>query len=82
MRLTLYMRPGCHLCSDALEILRRIGWQVDEMNIDEDRELWRRYTDRVPVVTLDGNEILSGAITEGQFRAALAASRVAQPGNR
>lgn len=59
---TVYSRPGCHLCDEALAELRLIGAEfpdlsVTEVDIDEDDELLKRYLERIPVVVIDGDEI-------------------------
>jgi hypothetical protein len=43
-RLTLYGRPGCHLC--------------EEVDISLDPRLERRLGERIPVVEIDGEEVL------------------------
>jgi glutaredoxin len=57
---TLYGRPGCHLCDEAraaLERVRaRVPFRLEERDITEDDELHRRYLVRIPVVCLDGHE--------------------------
>lgn len=56
-RVTLISRAGCHLCEDAEHVLDRIvpgGWT--RVDVDGDAELQRDYSDRVPVVLLDGRE--------------------------
>lgn len=58
-RITLYTRPGCHLCEDARAALDRIaadGWRWREINVETDIELEREYGDRLPVIMLDGKE--------------------------
>lgn len=55
-RLTLYTRPGCHLCEDAVAVLARIGEPFEEIDISGDRELEAEYGDRIPVIVLDGKE--------------------------
>ncbi|GAA2396874.1 thioredoxin family protein [Catellatospora methionotrophica] len=55
-RLTLYTRPGCHLCEDAVAVLERIGEPYTEIDISGDRELEADYGDRIPVIMLDGRE--------------------------
>jgi glutaredoxin len=59
----LYARPDCHLCDEAragLERLRGGGadFELEEVDIDSDDELLRRYLERIPVIELDG-EIVS-----------------------
>ncbi|WP_067508778.1 glutaredoxin family protein [Actinoplanes sp. TFC3] len=56
-RVTLISRAGCHLCEDAERVLDRIApgdWT--RVDVDESIELQRDYSDRVPVVLLDGKE--------------------------
>ncbi len=60
---TLYTRPGCHLCDEALEaiVALRDGprpFELREVNIDTDDELHARFLERIPVVEVDG-EIVS-----------------------
>jgi glutaredoxin len=55
----LYGRPDCHLCDEAragLESLRADGldFDLDEIDIESDDELLRRYLERIPVIELDG----------------------------
>ena len=59
----LYGRPDCHLCDEAragLERLRADGvsFELEEIDIESDDELLRRYLERIPVIELDG-EIVS-----------------------
>ena len=70
-QLTLYGRPDCHLCDDAREVLDRVGAAYDEVNIDEDDELFKRYLERIPVVTLDGEELFEYFVDEDALRARL-----------
>jgi glutaredoxin len=55
-RVTLYTRPGCHLCDDAVAELRRLEVAFAEVDISGDRELEAEYGDRIPVIMLDGKE--------------------------
>jgi glutaredoxin len=56
-RVVLISREGCHLCADAEKVLDRIiPGQWDRVDVDSDVELQRDYSDRVPVVLLDGAE--------------------------
>jgi glutaredoxin len=56
--ITIYSRPGCHLCDDAenvLESLRKeLNFEIEVINIDEDAELIKLYSDQVPVIHIDG----------------------------
>ncbi len=56
-RVTLISRAGCHLCEVAEQTLERIApGQWVRVEISESIELEREYSDRVPVVLLDGRE--------------------------
>jgi glutaredoxin len=71
VRLTLYGRPGCHLCDDARVVLQRIGERFNEINIEDDDELLKRYLERIPVLTLDGAELYDFHVDEADLRARL-----------
>jgi glutaredoxin len=71
--LVLYGRPGCHLCDDARAALQRIGHPFEEVDIEADDELLRRYLVRIPVVALDGEELFDHFVDEGALRARLQA---------
>jgi glutaredoxin len=60
----VYTRAGCCLCDDAIEILRRHGLSPEEIDIDRDDALCKRYTDCVPVVVIDGKERFRGRVNE------------------
>jgi glutaredoxin len=67
-RLVLYSRPGCHLCDDARVVLQRIGEPFDEIDIDSDDELFKRYLERIPVVALDGHDLYDFFVDEQDLR--------------
>lgn len=71
---TLYTRPGCHLCEEARTLLARAGRGLDvtpvEVNIEDDPALQERYDVRVPVAVVGGRE-LDWPFTERQARQAL-----------
>jgi glutaredoxin len=75
--LTLYTRPGCHLCEQARAIVERLrgplGLALDEQNIDTDPGLAARYGTSIPVVALDGEEVLAWPFTAEGARRALTA---------
>jgi glutaredoxin len=73
---TLYGRPGCHLCDDALAVLERIRadapFTLDTVNIEDDDALLRAYLERIPVVALDGRDLYDYYVNEADLRARLA----------
>jgi len=69
---TLYTRPGCHLCEQAKEamapLLREFGARLREVNIDRDPALRARYTNDVPVIFLGGRKVAKHRLDPRQFR--------------
>ena len=59
--LTLYGKPGCHLCEDARAIVERVcaGRDVvlEEVDITLGPTLHARYGERIPVLLLDGEPV-------------------------
>jgi glutaredoxin len=74
-RVTLYSRPGCHLCDDARavveEVCGELGEHYVEISIDDDPELRRRYGDEVPVTLVDGAQHDFWRVDRGRLRNAL-----------
>ena len=50
MRPRLYGRAGCRLCEEMARTLRSLGVEVDEIDVDADPRLQRRYGSDVPVL--------------------------------
>ncbi|WP_183094282.1 glutaredoxin family protein [Nocardioides stalactiti] len=59
-RVTLYSRPGCHLCDDARAVIEQVcaelGESYDEVSIDDDPELAGRFAHEIPVTYVDGRQ--------------------------
>jgi glutaredoxin len=58
---TLYGKPGCHLCDEARaavhEALAGRDVALREVDVTLDPVLERRYGERIPVLALDGEEV-------------------------
>jgi predicted thioredoxin/glutaredoxin len=67
----LVTRQGCHLCEDALGLLRDLGLEPRQRDVDADAELSRLYDFRVPVVLLDGRVIAEGRLDRDALSRAL-----------
>jgi glutaredoxin len=72
---TLYSKPGCHLCEAVramLDDLRgELGFRIDEVDISRDAALLVSYRLDIPVLMVDGVEIGRGRIEESDLMAAL-----------
>jgi glutaredoxin len=57
-RITLLGRPGCHLCDDAREVIRRVaddlGVAWEERDITQSEDDLREYWEQIPVTFVDG----------------------------
>ncbi|WP_432536563.1 glutaredoxin family protein [Kineococcus arenarius] len=78
-RVVLVSRAGCHLCDEGREVVRRVaeaaGEEWVEVDVDADPELLRRWSDRVPVVLVDGTERDFGLLDAGRIEGALRGRR-------
>ena len=70
-RITLYGRPGCHLCDEARAVLDRVGEPYIDVDIESDDELFKRYLERIPVVAVDGVEAFDYFVDEEGLKARL-----------
>lgn len=70
-RVTLYTRPGCHLCEEAKRAMLAARcdalYTLREINIDLDPELTRRYGWDVPVVLINEVETFRHRLTSSEF---------------
>ncbi|HUY74775.1 MAG TPA: glutaredoxin family protein [Candidatus Dormibacteraeota bacterium] len=71
MSLVLVTRRNCHLCDEALGLLRELGEEPELADVDSDDRLHDLYDWRVPVVMLAGRVIAEGNVTRDQLRRAL-----------
>lgn len=76
-RVTLYSRPGCHLCEDARAVIDRVcadlGEAYVEVSIDDDPALRERFGEEIPVTYVDGRQHDFWRVDEQRLRAALTA---------
>ena len=76
---TLYSRPGCHLCEEAkvviTPLLREFGAILREINIDEDTVLKERYRWDVPVIFIGARKAAKYRVDAAQFRRQLEQAR-------
>ncbi len=77
--LTVYSKPDCHLCAEAMAALRRLqgelGFALEELDITTDDALLRAYFERIPVVALDGEVLFEYFVEEAVLRERLESGR-------
>ena len=71
-RVVIYSRPGCHLCEEAKKVIEASGYReeytLEEIDIESDAELLRRYRYDIPVITINGEEAFRHHVTADEFR--------------
>jgi len=79
MHLTLYTRPGCHLCDELKETLwrvqRRQAFELTEVDISRDPALERQYGRDIPVLLINGSEAARHRIDQADLMRRLTRAR-------
>jgi predicted thioredoxin/glutaredoxin len=70
----LVTRKGCHLCDQALELLRELGHEPELADVDTDDRLHDLYDWRVPVVLVEGRVVAEGKLDRAALERALGGS--------
>ena len=69
--LTLYSRPGCHLCDDMKAVVQRVGQEMpitmEIVDISMDPELDARYGQEIPVLLVDGKKAAKYRVSEDEL---------------
>jgi len=73
---TVYSRPECHLCAEAIEAIVALhdsGYRFDlhEVDIESEELLLRRLLEKIPVVEIDGIVVSELILDEAAVRARL-----------
>ena len=75
---TLYTKPGCHLCDSAAQVIeqvgRRVALRLEKRNILDDPETFRRYQFEIPVICVNDREVARHRVTAAELEAAIAAA--------
>lgn len=75
-RITLFGKPGCHLCDDARVVIERVaadlGVGFAEIDITGDPALQQKWWDQIPVTLVDGVQHDFWRVDEARLRKALA----------
>ena len=74
-RITLYAKPGCHLCEEARAVIDRVctdlGTTYDVVDITATPELMNSFGDQIPVTFVDGRQHDFWRVDETRLRRAL-----------
>lgn len=76
----IYSRPDCHLCEEAKKVIEASGYRgeytLEEINIESDPELLRRYRYDIPVITINGDEAFRHRVSASAFVERMKKSRL------
>jgi glutaredoxin len=75
VRLTIYSKPGCHLCDEMELLVHRVVAShsnqhtitVDEVDISTDPDLLDRYGLEIPVLLIDGKKVAKYRVSEEEL---------------
>jgi glutaredoxin len=72
LRLTIYSKPGCHLCDEMKAVVHRVlesrgDVPLDEIDVSADPALLDRYGLEVPVLLIDGTKVAKYRIAEEEL---------------
>jgi len=68
--LTIYSRPGCHLCEEMKTAVARVSGRanldvrVEEIDISTDASLEARYGTEIPVLLINGRKVAKYRVSE------------------
>jgi glutaredoxin len=83
LNVIIYSRPGCHLCDEAKQNIEAAGcpdeYTLNEINIESDPDLLRRYQYDIPVITINGVEAFKHRLTPEAFRLRLSTDSGGKP---
>ena len=75
--ITIYSRPGCHLCDEMKAIVARVARSVpltlEDIDISTDPALEASYGPDIPVLMIGGKKAAKYRLTEGELRRLLVA---------
>jgi glutaredoxin len=73
--ITLFGKPGCHLCEAAREVIARVAAELgepwEERDITLSEQDTRMYWDQIPVTLIDGVQHDFWRVDETRLRRAL-----------
>jgi len=67
-RVTIYAKPGCHLCDEMKALVARVAVRVpltlEEVDVTRDPALLAEYGEQIPVLFIDGRKAAKHRIDE------------------
>ena len=84
VQVTVIGREACHLCEEAIELIESVlpsyaNVALEKRGVEEKPEWLEFYTDKVPVILIDGVEHGYWRVNEEIFRGALVQAGALHP---
>ena len=80
---TIYSRPGCHLCDDMKAVVARVArslpLRLEDIDISADPALEASYGHDIPVLMIGGKKAAKYRVTDDQLRRLLLSSLSTSP---
>jgi glutaredoxin len=74
-RVTVYSKPGCHLCEEAVRVVARVCSELSvswaEIDIAGDSALMHEFGEQIPVTFVDGRQHDFWRVDEQRLRSAI-----------
>jgi thioredoxin-like negative regulator of GroEL len=80
--LTIYSRPGCHLCEEMKAVVERVvrempgQFALDEVDISANPDLEAQYRLEIPVLAIEGTKVAKYRITARELARAISARQL------
>jgi glutaredoxin len=69
---TIYSRPGCHLCDDMKAVVARVArslpLRLEDVDVSTDPAFEARYGPDIPVLMIGGKKAAKYRVTDDQLR--------------
>ncbi|MBI5304184.1 MAG: glutaredoxin family protein [Chloroflexi bacterium] len=79
-RVVMYTKPGCHLCEDAMAMLRDLqnefALAIEERDITTNDAWFKQYFEKIPVLMIDDHVTLAAPLRADEVRASLSSVNV------
>ncbi|NIS60089.1 MAG: glutaredoxin family protein [Proteobacteria bacterium] len=86
LEVQLYTKKECHLCDVArgiiLEVLKEIGFEFREIDIESSNDLYERFKEEIPVVFVNGERAFTYRVNEEKLKRILKGHQPTRGGPR
>lgn len=74
-KVVIYSKPDCHLCEEmksiVLKIRKECSFKFNEININDDKLLFEKFKEKIPVLEINGRIFAKFSIDEEKLKSRL-----------